>query len=210
MGVAAIGRAKRHHFFKSALGVYVMANPRPALNVTSAYDAFLFAPIFDESGVMRLSVLSALARMNVDPWQEAARLATLSTSDAERSLVSTLNLFPGHPQSSPETETLAARLVALLPKARAATTAKVATITEGHDQRINYWLVWLCFWVMISLLSPHQRATTTSGGDTASTSNAAPPTQGKGAETVPSDASIRADMGGVRQPTPPSAVLPAR
>src|ERR1022692_2350714 len=72
MGVAAIGRAKRHlkplrHFFEPASGVYMMANPRPDLNVTSAYDAFLFAPIVDESGVMRLSVLSALARMNVDP-----------------------------------------------------------------------------------------------------------------------------------------------
>ena len=71
----------------------MMTNPRPASNITSAFDAFLFAPIDDEPGGMPLSVLSALARMNVDPWEEAARLATLSTSDAERTLVSTLNLF---------------------------------------------------------------------------------------------------------------------
>ncbi len=187
-----------------------MANRRPALNVTSAYDAFLFAPIVDESGGMRLSVVSALARMNVDPWEEAARLATLSTSDAERSLVSTLNLFPGHPQSSPETETLAARLVALLPKARAVTTAKVATITGGHEQRMSYWLVWLCIAIVMSLLTPHQHATTTSAGDSASTSNTTRPTEGRGAEAAPSDANRRADMSGVPLPTPPSAVLPAR
>jgi hypothetical protein len=186
-----------------------MTNPRPALNVTSAYDAFLFAPIVDESGVMRLSVLSALARMDVDPWEEAARLATLSASDAERSLVSTLNLFPGHPQSSPETEALAARLVALLPKARAATTAKMATTTGGHEQRTNYWLVWLCFGIVMSFL-PHQHTTTTSAEDSASTSNAARPTEGRDAEAAPSDANSRADMGGVPLPTAPSAVLPAR
>jgi hypothetical protein len=214
MGVAPIGRAKRHlkppyHFFEPAAGVSAMANPRPALNVTSTYDAFLFAPIVDESGVTRLSVLSALARMNVDPWDEAARLATLSTSDAEKSLLSTLNLFPGHPQSSPETETLAVRLVALLPKARAVPTVKVATITEGHEQQTNYWLVWLCFGIVMSFLSPHQHATT-SAGDSPSASNAATPTERRGAEPAPSDANSRTDTAGVPAPAPPSAELPAR
>jgi len=49
-----------------------MANQGSALNVTSRYDNFLFAPICDEPGGMRLSVLSTLARTNVDPWEEAA------------------------------------------------------------------------------------------------------------------------------------------
>lgn len=215
MGVAAIGHAKRHlkplrHFFEPASGISVMANLRPALNVPSTYDAFLFAPIVDESGAMRLSVLSALARMNVDPWEEAARLATLSTSDAERSLVSTLNLFPGHPQSSAETETVAVRLVALLPKTRGATTAKVATITGGPEQRTYYWLVWLCFGIVMSFLSSHQHVTTTSAGDSASTSNAARPTEGRGAEAPPSDANGRADLVDAIPPTAPSAGSTAR
>ncbi len=185
-----------------------MTNPSPALNVTSAYDAFLFAPIVDESGGERLSVLSALARMNVDPWEEASRLAALSASDAERSLVSTLNVFPGHPQSSPETETLAARLVALLPKARPVTTAKAVTITGGHGQRINYWLVWLCLGIIMSFLSPHQPATTTSAGESAPTSNAASSTEDKGTQAAPSDANDRAESDKARSPTPLSAVLP--
>jgi hypothetical protein len=215
MGIAAIGRAKRHlkplrHIFEPASGISVMASPRPTLNVTSAYDAFLFAPIVDESGVTRLSVLSALARTDVDPWEEAARLAALSTSDAERSLLSTLNLFPGHPQSSLETETLAARLVALLPKARAVTTAKVATITGSHEQRTNYWLVWLCFGIVMSFLSPHQHATTATAGDSASTSNAARPTEGRGAEAASSDANGRADLGEAIPPAAPSAGSMAR
>ncbi len=64
---------------------------------------------------MRLSVLSALARVNVDPWEEAARLATLSTPDAQKTLISILNLLADKRQSAAETEILSARLVALLP-----------------------------------------------------------------------------------------------
>jgi hypothetical protein len=41
----------------------------------SDFDAFLFAPVGEERNGMLLSVLSALARLDVDPWQEAARLA---------------------------------------------------------------------------------------------------------------------------------------
>ncbi|HWH42836.1 MAG TPA: hypothetical protein VNU21_23515 [Usitatibacter sp.] len=139
---------------------------------------------------MRLSVLSALARMNLDPWEEAARLAALPTSDAEGALVATLNLLPGHPQKSSETEILAARLVALLPKA--GTTAKVAIIVEGRQPPIAYWLVLLCISIAVSLLSAHQRATTRSAGDSGSASNAAPGAS-VGAKPAPYDVNRRAD-----------------
>jgi hypothetical protein len=51
----------------------------------SEFNDFLFAPIGEEGNEMLLSVLSALARLGVDPWQEAARLSQLpkETSDAE-------------------------------------------------------------------------------------------------------------------------------
>src|SRR5208282_850090 len=84
----------------------VMANKRSTSNVTSRYDDFLFAPICDEPRGTPLSVLSALARMNVDPWEEAARLATLPKPDAQKALVSTLNLYPAKLQSPAETEVL--------------------------------------------------------------------------------------------------------
>lgn len=123
---------------------------------------------------MRLSVVSAMARMNLDPWEEAARLAALPTSDAEENLVSTLNLLPCHPQKPSETEILASRLVALLPKAAKATTAKVATMAESHQPSMTYWLVWLCIAIAMSLLSARQQATTRSTGDSGTASNATP------------------------------------
>jgi hypothetical protein len=174
-------------------GGSVMANQRSALNVTSRYNDFLFAPICDEPGGTRLSVLSALARMNVDPWEEAARLATLSTPDAQKTLVSTLNLFPDKRQMPAETEILAARLVALLPKTDEATAAKAAKIVEDHAQRTIYWFVWLCFAIAMSFLSPHQPAPTTSAGDSASTSNDTPRTEGSSAKPAPSDVNSRTD-----------------
>ncbi len=39
-------------------------------------ERFLFAPLH-ENGDAPLSVLSVLARQDIDPWQEAARLAQL-------------------------------------------------------------------------------------------------------------------------------------
>ena len=49
----------------------------------SQYDAFLFASVC-ETDEMTLSVLSVLARQDVDPWQEAARLAQLPRDQAIR------------------------------------------------------------------------------------------------------------------------------
>ena len=52
------------------------------------FDDFLYAPIGADEGEMPLSVLSALARSDLDPWQEAAELSDLPkdcllyTSDA--------------------------------------------------------------------------------------------------------------------------------
>ena len=64
---------------------------------------------------MQLSVLSALARMDVHPWEEAARLAAMPKAIIERTLVSTLDSVPGKGWNPSETEIIAARLVQLLP-----------------------------------------------------------------------------------------------
>lgn len=223
MGVPPIGRTTKNakppsHPIRSASqnstrspiamseGGSVMGIQRPASNVTARYDDFLFAWVWDEPRGMRLSVVSALARMNLDPWDEAARLAALPAPEAERALVSTLDLLPGHPQTSPETGILAARLVSLLPKAGAAATAKVAALTAGHEQPTSYWLVWLCIALAISFLSLSRPATKTSAGAPASTSNAAPPAESRSAEPTPSEVNRRAD----RVPTVPSAGSTAR
>jgi hypothetical protein len=44
----------------------------------SAYNDFLHAPLGHDAAGTELTVLSALTRLGLDPWAEAARLADLS------------------------------------------------------------------------------------------------------------------------------------
>ena len=83
----------------------------------SQFDDFLHAPIGHEKNGMLLTVLSALARLDLDPWGEAANLAQLPTEAATermRSLVAAVSEEPATASES-ESESVAARLVALLP-----------------------------------------------------------------------------------------------
>ncbi len=65
---------------------------------------------------MLLSVLSALARLNLDPWQEAAKLAVLPVEVATERLTSLIAALPDAPSERLSPGTIAARLVALLPR----------------------------------------------------------------------------------------------
>lgn len=49
-------------------------------------DAFLSAGLGEEANGMTLSVVSALARLDLDPYREASRLAAMSRRDAATSL----------------------------------------------------------------------------------------------------------------------------
>ena len=84
--------------------------------LNARYEDFLFAPVCEDTNGTRLSVLSALARMNVDPWDEATRLAAMPKAIAEKTLLSILDLVSGKSWKSPEAAAIAARLVRLLPQ----------------------------------------------------------------------------------------------
>src|ERR1700692_1620089 len=106
----------------------IMDNRPSISSFTSRYNHFLFAPICEEADGMRLSVLSALARTNVDPWEEATRLAAMPKAIAEKTLLSILALVSGQSGKSPEGAAIAARLIRLLPQSgEAATMAATGT-----------------------------------------------------------------------------------
>ncbi len=50
------------------------------------FDNFLFAPIDDDQNGPPLSVVSALARLDVDPWNEAEGLARMPRDQAKERL----------------------------------------------------------------------------------------------------------------------------
>lgn len=80
------------------------------------FDEFLFAPVGGDMKGMTVSVLSALARLDVDPRQEAANLAQLPGGPAIERLSLLLAVLPGGISANPDPRTIAARLIPLLPR----------------------------------------------------------------------------------------------
>jgi hypothetical protein len=93
-----------------------MKSPTGTLRFKPEFDAFLHAPVGAEESGMPLSVLSMLARLDLDPWQEAAQLAALSPESATLKMVSILGALPKRPLQSPDSLAIATRLVAMLPR----------------------------------------------------------------------------------------------
>jgi hypothetical protein len=70
----------------------------------------------DDDNGMPLTVLSALARMNVDPWEEAARLMQLPQGVAAKQLGSLLGALRNTSLANLDPALIAIPLVALLPR----------------------------------------------------------------------------------------------
>ena len=108
------------------------------LRPESQYDAFLFASVC-ETNEMTLSVLSVLARQDVDPWQEADRLAQLSRDQAISSLASKISKSNSERWSPSEASMQAVRLVELLPSHNG---SPATTLRAGDGNgRLTFWVV---------------------------------------------------------------------
>jgi hypothetical protein len=93
-----------------------MTNSSSGPHLPSEFDAFLFAPVGEDRNGMPLTVLSTLARSDIDPWQEAARLTEASAKIAIERLTWLITSLPGKPSTLLDSGMIAARLVALLPR----------------------------------------------------------------------------------------------
>jgi hypothetical protein len=80
------------------------------------FQPFLQSKLWEEKNEMRLTVLSALARLDIDPWQEAAELAALPKAWAEKRLAERLGRLPGAPAAFLEVGAFCGRSVNLLPQ----------------------------------------------------------------------------------------------
>jgi hypothetical protein len=107
-----------------------MALSGPLSRARSEFDDFLFAPLGDDANGMPISVLSTLARLEIDPWQEAAELARLPVGRAAKRLASSIGA--GHEGALPglDAEAIAARVIKLLPS-RAGSSATPGAIPQA-------------------------------------------------------------------------------
>lgn len=80
-------------------------------------DPFLFAAVGDEETGIPLSVQSVLARLGLDPRNEAVRLSHLTSRAAASQLGRLLARLPDRPWTPSEIRRIASKLVELLPAA---------------------------------------------------------------------------------------------
>lgn len=106
---------------------------------TSEFDRFLFASLCEEDDIS-LSILSVLARQDVDPWQEAARLAQIPKEEAINSLASKIWKSNSERWSPSQASALAGHLIELLPSTRRphASPLKVA----NNESQLMMWLIY--------------------------------------------------------------------
>ncbi len=110
-----------------------MARSSAVSSLGSQFDDFLFTPIGAEKSGTLLSVLSALARLDLDPWQEAAKLAGLPQEAATQRLASLIAALPAGLSPYPDHATNAARLIALLPRRASSNNIRLLETVRGAN-----------------------------------------------------------------------------
>ena len=97
--------------------------------------AFLFAEVGVGLGGIPFTVLSVLARLGLDPWDEAGRLAKQPVQEAASQLARILEAQPGTPAA--DADGVAARLVALLPGRTAPSRLSLTRPTDTGLQTVR-------------------------------------------------------------------------
>jgi hypothetical protein len=124
------------------------------------FNDFLFAPIGEDRNGMSVSVLSGLARSDVDPWQEAANLAQLPGETAIQRLASLIGALPDRASAYPDARLIATRLLALLPRRLAVGTSSETSNGLGAAMKSQPWWVYVVFMSFILgsqfLIASHQ------------------------------------------------------
>jgi hypothetical protein len=96
-----------------------ITNSASVIHLDTQFDSFLFAAIGESKEGMCITVLSALARLNVDPWRKAAELSRLPGDVAGQKLASLIATLPDLRSANLEPG-LIDRLVTLLPTGKTA------------------------------------------------------------------------------------------
>lgn len=116
-------------------------------------DHFLFAPVGEERDGISLSVISALTRLGLDPWDEATRLSSLPKRQAVDQLSPMIGRLSGTRWSSSEAREIALGLIELLPT-KSSTRGSMEVRRCGHRKvppSTAFWLL-ICFLLLATAL----------------------------------------------------------
>lgn len=121
----------------------------PYTTLSHEFDGFLFALVGEEQNGMPLSVISALTRLNIDPWGEAAQLARLSNEKAIETLAPIIARLPVGLWTAVDIPAIARRLVDALPRHEVAAQS-VATVQFGGKARSR--VLYVAFLIILTMV----------------------------------------------------------
>lgn len=110
------------------------------------YDAFLHAELGEDRNGVSVTVLSALARVGLEPWTEAQELARLAKEDAETRLSAHFDAIADVPALALAGGSRAAKLVSLLPKRASPVFANTPQMRTIKPPQVSL------FWVGLALV----------------------------------------------------------
>jgi hypothetical protein len=135
-----------------------MERSAPLARLSREFDAFLFSSIGEDRNGIPLSVVSLLARRDLDPWVEAASLANLPAEAAAQKLTSWIRTISDPLLALPDPGAMATRLVALLPRrldadiqmlAKRAEVSAIATATAPKNQQVITAVIVVAIYVIL-------------------------------------------------------------
>jgi len=115
---------------------------------TSKLDRFLYAPIREDANGVMITVLSAIARQELDPWEEAARCARLARSSAIQRVTELIATIPTARAVDESPVQAANRLVKLLPSERGPSRKSVSQ-DEQESKNVGFTVIGLMAMLII-------------------------------------------------------------
>lgn len=112
----------------------------------SEFNEFLYSVVGEEKSGTRLTVLSILARVDLDPWREAARLSDLPREAATRALAAIVQTLPEGDWKASDSWEIANRLVHNLPSRGSAAVGSSRDKDSGNKRsklQVPTWLFWI-------------------------------------------------------------------
>src|SRR5439155_24862991 len=129
-----------------------------ALSVTFALlhsdlNDLLFASVGEEQNGVTLSVVSALTRLGLDPWEEAARLTPLPKARAAEALAMLIARLPICRTRSSDDLVISQRLVELLPDQKPAPLQGRERVGAEHKKYWRAMILRTCLGLGAAILS---------------------------------------------------------
>ena len=116
----------------------------------SDYDPFLLAEVGEDRTGAAVTVLSALARLGLEPWTEARELALLGRDAAQVRLKAHLATVKGVPALGNENGSVATKLVALLPKRGSHAVSELPEVKMYSGPRVPvFWMLFVLIGVLV-------------------------------------------------------------